>query len=229
MVVTRAQAKALRCLQVRIYLVPHRHRMIHLVYTDPHTEKDLLEQLIKEVREKQAAQEAMNGSSAQPSASHDVEIMGDLLCGQLTLPLVTVLKHIPSLKVMKDKPEGENQKVYHINITRETDNANVIVPVAYKAFPRINEIVDGGSGVNIIFTELYHEWNIGPLEESSFMLKLADQRSTKPRGILRNLPIRIGGLSYNITVVVMDLPYELQSYCMLLQRPWLRLANVVYN
>ena len=109
---------------------------------------------------------------------------------------------------MKDKPEGENQKVYHINITWETDNANVIVPVAYKAFPRINAIVDGGSGVNIISTELYNEWNLGPLEEPGFVLKLADQRSTKPRGILRDLPIRIGGLSYNITVAVMDLPSE---------------------
>ena len=76
---------------------------------------------------------------------------------------------------MKDKPEGENPKVYHINITRETDNANVIVPVAYKAFPRINAIVDGGSGVNIISTELYNEWNLGPLEEPGFVLKLADQ------------------------------------------------------
>jgi hypothetical protein len=54
---------------------------------------------------------------------------------------------------------------------------------------------------------------------------MADQRKVIPLGIIKNLKINIGGLTFKITVMVIKMENQENSYSMLLGRPWLKQAR----
>jgi hypothetical protein len=58
---------------------------------------------------------------------------------------------------------------------------------------------------------------------------MADFSFNKPLGIIPNIRIRIHGISYIVTFVVMNNKVVDPTYSMLLGHPWLRDAKVIYD
>jgi hypothetical protein len=67
------------------------------------------------------------------------------------------------------------------------------------------------------------------LEVAPFTIKMADQRKVTPLGIIKNLKINIGGLTFKITVTVIKMENQENSYSMLLGRPWLKQARAKHD
>ena len=67
------------------------------------------------------------------------------------------------------------------------------------------------------------------LEVAPFMIKMANQRKVMPLGIIKNLKIDIGGLTFKITVTVITMENQENIYSMLLGRPWLKQARAKHD
>jgi hypothetical protein len=90
-----------------------------------------------------------------------------------------------------------------------------------------NVLLDGGSGVNFITDTLMKKLGIEKqLEVAPFTIKMADQMKVTPLGVIKNLKINIGGLTFKITVTVIKMENQENNYSMLLGRPWLTLMTL---
>lgn len=77
--------------------------------------------------------------------------------------------------------------------------------------------LDGGTGVNIIMDTLMRKLGLEKqFETTPFTINMADQRKVTPLGIIKNLNINIGGLTFKITVIVIKMANQDNTYSMLL-------------
>ena len=80
-----------------------------------------------------------------------------------------------------------------------------------------NVLIDGGAGVNIVTKATdekfgWQDWLLVP-----FLVCMADQRRcVRPLGILRNIVLDIGGISFSMPFVVLSMEDTLEEYNMLL-------------
>ena len=86
-------------------------------------------------------------------------------------------------------------------------------------------IIDGGSGVNVISEDTCSKLGITEWEPCPFWLRMADTRSIRPIGLIRNLEFTLGGHAFTVSAVILRLEAP-GSYPFLLGRPWLRTANI---
>ena len=89
-------------------------------------------------------------------------------------------------------------------------------------------VVDGRSGVNVITKATCTTIGITSWENFPFWLQMADTRSVRPLGLLRQLSIVVGDHLFEISVVVQSLKSP-GAYPLLLGRPWLRSVNLKQN
>jgi len=54
--------------------------------------------------------------------------------------------------------------------------------------------VDGGSGINIISKRLYDTWDLPKIEFDPFSMKMADQITITPLGLVKNVFVEIVGI-----------------------------------
>ena len=59
------------------------------------------------------------------------------------------------------------------------------------------------------------------------ILRMADQNRVKPLGIVRRVPILIGGISFKISYIIFKVFDSLSPYSILLGRPWLWKSKAV--
>ena len=57
---------------------------------------------------------------------------------------------------------------------------------------------------------------------------MADTSTVRPLGLIRQLKVIVGGYSFQISAVVLQLD-SVQAYPLLLGRPWLKTANIKQN
>lgn len=93
----------------------------------------------------------------------------------------------------------------------------------------VHAIVDGGSGVNIIFHETYDKWGLPPLEKAPYTTKLADQSRVTLVGLAHDVPIRLVGVRFIMSFTVTDLPRHSSSFLALLGIPWLKVAVALHD
>ena len=67
------------------------------------------------------------------------------------------------------------------------------------------------------------------MEKTSLIVKLVDGTTTRLVGVVKNLKIRTFGMTYHIWFVVTDLKNPIDSYDIILGRPFLRLARIVHD
>jgi hypothetical protein len=67
------------------------------------------------------------------------------------------------------------------------------------------------------------------LEVAPFTIKMADQREVTPLGTIKNLNINIRGLTSKITITIIKMENQENSYSMLLGRPWLKQARAKHD
>ena len=85
-------------------------------------------------------------------------------------------------------------------------------------------LIDGGAGVNIVTKTTCERFGWLDWLPVPFLVRMADQRRVRPLGILRNLVLSIGAISFAMAFVVMNMEDAEEEYSMLLGRPWLRQA-----
>ena len=83
----------------------------------------------------------------------------------------------------------------------------------------------GGSGVNFISETTCSKLGITKWEPRPFWLRMAETRSVHPIGLIQNLEFTLGGHAFIVSVVILLLDAP-GSYPFLLDRPWLRTANI---
>jgi hypothetical protein len=67
-----------------------------------------------------------------------------------------------------------------------------------------NVLLDGGSKVNVITNELRQKLGLPPPQPTPFNLQMAIFSFNKPLGIIPNIRIRIHGILYIATLMVMN-------------------------
>ena len=67
------------------------------------------------------------------------------------------------------------------------------------------------------------------MEKTLLVVKLADGTSTRPVGVVKDLKVKTFGITYHIWFLVMDFKNPIDSYDIILGRPFLRTAGVVHN
>ena len=123
----------------------------------------------------------------------------------------------------------EDVDLHNILISWEGETSNVTLPLSNKDSPIIHAIVDGSSGVNIISCETYDKWGLPPLEKSPYTIKLADQSRVTPLGLARDVHVRLAGVRFLMSFVVMEFPRHSSSFLAFLGRPWLRAAVALHD
>ena len=66
-------------------------------------------------------------------------------------------------------------------------------------------------------------------EKTSLIVKLADGTTTRPVGVVKDLKVKTLGLTYHVWFVVMDFKNPIDSYDIILGRPFLRAVGVVHD
>ncbi len=86
-----------------------------------------------------------------------------------------------------------------------------------------------GTNVNIITKNLRTKLGLPKPKPVPYHLKMANQTTTKPLEIIRNLTIHIHGIPYAATFTILQNSVVDSIYFMLLGRPWLKDAKVTHD
>jgi len=90
-------------------------------------------------------------------------------------------------------------------------------------------LLDGGSGVNIIPKQLRLRLGLPKPKITPYNLKMVDQTTTKPVGLIKDLKIYVHGIPYITTYIVFQNNVVDSSYSMLLGKPWLKDAKMTHD
>jgi len=90
----------------------------------------------------------------------------------------------------------------------------------------LEALCDFGSSVNIMPRVLYEKFFTHPLLETTMYLQFADQALTFPKGILKNLCVRVGTLYAPADFVVIE-TYNDEMAPIILGRPFLNTSGAV--
>jgi len=74
------------------------------------------------------------------------------------------------------------------------DPGRPVIPISIGMVDFLEALCDFGSSVNIMLRVLYEKFFTHPLLETTMCLQLADQTLSFPKGILKNLCVRVGTL-----------------------------------
>ncbi len=89
--------------------------------------------------------------------------------------------------------------------------------------------MDGGFGVNSITKHLRLRLGLPKPKPTPYNLRMADQTTTKPVGLIRDMKIYVHGIPYIIMFIVVQNSVVDSNYSMLLGRPWLRDVKVAHD
>ncbi len=87
----------------------------------------------------------------------------------------------------------------------------------------------GGFGFNIIIEKLRLRLGLPKLKLAPYNLRMANQTTTKPMGLITYLKIYVHGIPYITTFTILQNNVVDSSYSMLLGRPWLQDVKVTYD
>jgi hypothetical protein len=70
---------------------------------------------------------------------------------------------------------------------------------------------------------------LSKLKPTPYNLRMADQSTTKPMGLIKNPKIYVHGIPYIITFTILHNNVIDYNYSMLLGKPWLKDAKVAHD
>ena len=109
----------------------------------------------------------------------------------------------------------------------ESDDSDAVILISYHQ--RKVAILDGGARVSIMTKQCWEKWGSLHLEKTSLVVKLADGTTTRSVGTVKDLKVKTFGITYHMWFVVMDFKNPIDSYNIILGRPFLRTAGVVHD
>ena len=91
-----------------------------------------------------------------------------------------------------------------------------------------NGLADLGASINLMPNSLYKKLSLEPLKPFSIGIQLADQSVLSPLGIAENVLLKVGGLTFPVDFVVIDL-VENTNVPLILGRPFLNTTDAVIH
>ncbi|XP_021975436.1 uncharacterized protein LOC110870562 [Helianthus annuus] len=79
-----------------------------------------------------------------------------------------------------------------------------IVPIRVGKLKIPHALLDYGASMSVLPGDLYEMYDFGPLQDEDTMASLADESWRRPRGIVKNVMIRLGELEYPVDFLVLD-------------------------
>jgi hypothetical protein len=83
----------------------------------------------------------------------------------------------------------------------------------------MDDLLDGGFGVNIIFEHLWKKLGLKKPSSMPFMVRMAYQRKVQPVKLIQNLKIDLMGCIFKILVIMLETEDIPMVYSMFLGRP----------
>jgi hypothetical protein len=173
-----------------------------------------------------------------PSSPSD--LWEDLARTKANISFGQLIQLEPSLqKQMKEGATMHRQRhsMEHVHQVVEVEDlkdskeafGNIIIDVEIvdKVIP--NVIVDEGSSVNIMPLTTMEKLSLSITNPPAFLIKCADQSTSKTLGRIRNLPIHIGGEEYKVTFEVVRMKAHDGTYPLLLGCGFLRQCGGATN
>ncbi len=90
-------------------------------------------------------------------------------------------------------------------------------------------LLDGGFGGNIITKQLKLRLGLPKPKPAPYNLRMANQITTKPTRLIRDMKIYVHGIPYTTTITIFQNNVIDSNYSMLLGRPRLRDAKVAHD
>jgi hypothetical protein len=90
-------------------------------------------------------------------------------------------------------------------------------------------LLDGGYGVNIIIKQLRLRLGLPKPKLAPYNLRMTNQTTTKPVGLIKDLKIYVHGIPYIPTFTILQNSVVDSSYSMLLGRPWMKDAEMAHD
>ncbi len=90
-------------------------------------------------------------------------------------------------------------------------------------------LLDGGFRINIIIEQLILRLRLPKPKLAPYNLRMVDQTTTKPMGLIKDLKIYVHGIPYITTFTILHNSLVDSSYSMLLGRPWLKDVKVAHD
>jgi len=101
-----------------------------------------------------------------------------------------------------------------------------VIPISIGMVDFLEALCDFGSSVNIIPKVLYEKFFTHPLLETTMCLQLADQTLSFPKGILKNIYVRVGTSYVPADFIVIETGADERSP-IILERPFLNTSGAV--
>ena len=110
----------------------------------------------------------------------------------------------------------------------ESDDSNAVIPISYH-HRKVEAILDGSAEVSIMTKKCWEKWGSLLMEKTSLIVKFIDGTTTRLVGVVKDLRVKTFGITYHVWFVVMDFKNPIDSYDIILGKPFLRSARVVHD
>jgi len=183
----------------------------------------------------------------QRKVNHNSEIFETFKQVRINIPLLDVIKHVPSYaKFLRDvctvkrKLNVKKKAFLAEQVTAILQNNNAL---KYKdpGCPTIScfigeqkierALLDLGASVNLLLYSSFQSLNLGELKPISVTLLLVDRSVKVPRGIAEDVLVQVDKFIYPMDFIVLDTqPLEAcNSFPVIIGRPFLANSNVLIN
>jgi hypothetical protein len=149
--------------------------------------------------------------------------------GQLLKLAPNVNMYLTTISKQLAFNEGITTKAIIIITIVVVDHQMVVILVHVKKNMVDDVLLDGRLGLNAITNGLKQKLRLPPPQLAPFNLLMADFSFMKPLGIVPNIKIRIHGVLYIVTFIMMNNKAMDPTYSMLLGRPWLWDTKMVHD
>ncbi len=108
------------------------------------------------------------------------------------------------------------------------DNHMVVIQIQIGKNTIEDVLLDGGFGINIVIEQLRLKLGFPKAKLAPYNMRMVNQTTTKPVGLIRYLNIYVHGIPYIITFTICHNNVVDSNYSML-GRPWLRDSKMVHD
>ena len=169
---------------------------------------------------------------------------------KINIPLLDAIKQIPAyVKFLKDlcTQKRKNRKYIPKKVILTEQVSSLIhhnTPSKFKDLRALtiscvignteieSALIDLGAGVNLLPYSVYQQLGLGELKPTSTVLQLVDRSIKKPRGIVKDVIIKVDKFYYLVDFIVLDtepVPYPEKQIPVILGYPFLSTANACIN
>ncbi|KAD5803728.1 hypothetical protein E3N88_15088 [Mikania micrantha] len=163
---------------------------------------------------------------------------------KINLPFIEALQHIPKyVKFLKELLKGKDRLGEVANVPLSAGCSAVIlnklpekladpgmftIPCLLGDDVTRYALADSGASINLMPYSLYEKLALGDLSPTRMTLSLADRSVKCPRGILKNVLVKVDRFVFPVDFVVMDMEAD-TKVPIILGRPFLRTAKAIID